>query len=99
MTYYRTLQEDVDRAKEILAKGRANLETFRQDAGLREKDQARFAQLLGGIIYGADTFVAYKLLESFVEAIETVGVDVVKTVLRAVEHGRQLERRDRLDRD
>lgn len=54
MTYYPTLAEDIERAKQILARG----------------------------LFGADAYATYKLLESFVDAIEVVGVDVVAVALR-----------------
>ena len=57
MSYYPTLAEDVARAKEILAKGRGVRGWL---AGIHG----------GGTIYGADTYAAYKLLESFVAEIE-----------------------------
>lgn len=50
MTYYETLDEDLNRARELLAKGKAPEGT-------------------GGTIYGADVYAAYRLLESFVDAI------------------------------
>lgn len=64
MPYYPTLAEDLARAKEILAKGLNNF-----DVGLPDIVQ-------GGTIYGADTYAAYKLLESFVEEIEARGEQI-----------------------
>lgn len=61
MPYYDTMEEDVVRAKEILAKGKANPIEF---PNLIAKG------VTGGTIYGADTYAAYKLLESFVAEIE-----------------------------
>jgi hypothetical protein len=37
---------------------------------------------LGGTIYGADIYAAYKILESFVEAIEAVGPKVCELAVR-----------------
>lgn len=66
MPYYDTIEEDLNRAKEILAKGKMPAE-----------DVAAFPLVLqprvleqSGTIYGADTYAAYKLLESFVAEIE-----------------------------
>jgi transcriptional regulator NrdR family protein len=80
MPYYDTLAEDVARAKQILAKGQpAEWEKaqFAPDVleALRKTDR-------GGIIYGADTYAAYKLLESFVEAIEAVDPKVCELAMR-----------------
>jgi hypothetical protein len=60
MSYYPTLDEDLARAKEILAKGKA--QPFMLGDHLQIPD--------GGTIYGADTYAAYMLLESFVAEIE-----------------------------
>lgn len=57
MTYYRTIEEDLQRAKEILAEGRDVGETIP-------------GHVADGVIYGKDTYAAYKLLESFVDKIE-----------------------------
>jgi hypothetical protein len=56
MPYYDTLEEDIARAKQLLAKGKA--EPFMLGEHLQLPD--------GGTIFGADIFAAYKLLESFV---------------------------------
>lgn len=45
----------------------------------------------GGAIYGADSFAAWKLLESFIEAIEAVGPKVCELAMRA--ERKQAERR------
>ena len=58
MPYYPTIEEDLARAKEILAKGQSA-------AG-------------DGAIVGADTYAAYKLLESFVEQVEKLSADLAK---------------------
>lgn len=60
MTYYDTIEEDLARAKEILRKG----------AAAAEMSPDIHLHLEGGTIYGADTYAAYKLLESFVAEIE-----------------------------
>jgi hypothetical protein len=75
MPYYETLQEDIDRAKQILAEGRA------EAPGIPELEGWK----MGGTIYGKDTFAAYQLLASFVEVIEVIGVDVCKVAMRV--HG------------
>jgi hypothetical protein len=71
MSYYPTLDEDLARAKEILAKGKA---AHDEVAYLQESVKA--AALPGGAIYGADTYAAYKLLESFVAEIERLQREV-----------------------
>jgi len=72
MTYYPTLEEDLARAKEILARGKATLDTQLQELIPKIDPESRevFQQTLGGTIYGSDTYAAYRLLESFVEEIE-----------------------------
>jgi regulator of replication initiation timing len=52
MTYYPTLDEDLARAREILAKG--------------QRDVALVQNMGGEAIYGNDIYAAYRLLESFV---------------------------------
>ena len=66
MSYYPTIEEDLARAREILAKGNA----IHDIADLPEKVQEAIQQLAGGTIFGADIYAAYKLLESFVAEIE-----------------------------
>lgn len=57
MPYYPTIEEDLARAKEILAKGKY--------------EPALPAELkVEGTIHGGDIYVAYKLLKSFVAEIE-----------------------------
>jgi hypothetical protein len=63
MPYYDTIEEDLARAKEILEKGKADI-----PEGVAPEIFGVHA--MGGTIYGADTFAAYKLLESFVEEVE-----------------------------
>lgn len=60
MTYYPTLDEDLARAKEILAKANEEILNSHGDVLTRE--------LL--MIDGSDSYAAYKLLESFVAEIE-----------------------------
>ena len=63
MTYYPTLDEDLARAKEMLAEGTPEEESLaRLPATIRRAG--------GGTIFGKDIYAAYKLLESFVAAIE-----------------------------
>lgn len=63
MSYYPTIEEDLTRAKEILAKGKA-------DADVVDTWPLDVQRLASGNIYGADIYAAYKLLESFVQEIE-----------------------------
>ena len=72
MTYYPTIEEDLVRAKEILARGKATLDTQLLELIPKIDPESRevFQQTLGGTIYGSDTYAAYRLLESFVEEIE-----------------------------
>lgn len=77
MSYYNTLTEDIERAKVILDKGRVTT-----TLDVRGTSDGR-VNLETGTIYGADIYAAYKLLESFVEAIETVGVKVCEVAVRA----------------
>jgi hypothetical protein len=86
VSYYPTLAEDVARAKEILARGKPTPSDL---AGL-DKSILGFAAD-GGTIYGMDTYAAYKLLESFVEAIEAVGPKLCELALR-LEHQRAAEK-------
>lgn len=67
MTYYDTLDEDLKRAKAILAKGKTPKDMWE---AMDSEVQRWSAEHGGGTIYGADTYAAYKLLESFVEYIE-----------------------------
>ena len=65
MTYYPTLDEDLKRAKEILARGKG----LPNDLPDHDRRQTHFE---GAMIYGGDIYAAYKLLESFVETIEAM---------------------------
>jgi len=72
VAYYPSLEEDVARAKEILERGKAALEEQLDASLLPQPDvRKRLLELQGGTIYGGDIFAAYKLLESFVDVIET----------------------------
>lgn len=77
MSYYPTLAEDVARAKAILAKGRAD-----SDPDLPPAVRGWLMDHGGGTIYGADIYAAYRLLQSFVEAIECVGPKVCELAMR-----------------
>ena len=74
MPYYDTLDEDLARAKLILDKGKPDfahdpaLHGLMQQLDEAGKDTVR--RVVGGTIYGADIYAAYKLLESFVATIE-----------------------------
>jgi hypothetical protein len=67
MTYYPTLDEDLARAKEILAKGKADDGSITVAGHLLRGSS--------GTIYGGDIYAAYKLLESFVVEIERLRAD------------------------
>ena len=70
MSYYPTLEEDLERAREILAKGKVR-EADLEVGGFQLSETAKTAIIqTSGTIYGADVYAAYKLLESFVEEIE-----------------------------
>lgn len=90
MSYYPTLREDIARAKEILAKGKADPDTISPYD--RERSEPPVAGI--GTIWGADVYVAYKLLESFVEVIETMDVKLCETALRARKRGQELTREE-----
>lgn len=93
MPYYPTLAEDVARAKEILAKGKAdalppNVKRCRHckqlttgTIGKPPCDHDIYPEV-SGTIYGADIYAAYRLLQSFVEAIEAVDPKVCEVALR-----------------
>jgi len=66
MPYYDTIEEDLARAKAILARGRPAPE----DVADLPTPALRAMALGGGTIYGGDVYAAYKLLESFVAEIE-----------------------------
>lgn len=73
MSYYKTIDEDLQRAKEILEKGKpAPWET----ANFSPEVIEAFRQGGLGTIYGADVYAAYKLLESFVAEIERLRWEV-----------------------
>lgn len=87
MPYYNTIEEDLKRAKEILAEGRL---TERDLAGLPPLMRETLSET-GGTIFGKDTYAAYKLLESFVEIIEAMDPKVIKTVMRAQQISRRTD--------
>lgn len=62
MPYYDTIDEDLARAKQILDKGKG-------ERLLNPADRECSPVIVGGTIYGADIYAAYKLLESFVAEI------------------------------
>ena len=87
--YYPTLARDVARAKEILAEGKAHepgcpaiADDESDDEHLDDAGRCACLAATGGTIYGKDTYAAYKLLESFVEAIEAVGPTVCELAMR-----------------
>lgn len=71
MTYYDTIEEDLARAKVILEKGKCI-----PDDETRFEVAAAMMTHGDGTIYGADTYAAYKLLESFVEEIERLNKQI-----------------------
>lgn len=83
MPYYDTIEEDLQRAKEILAEGRPDevlhLGVMRADGG--------------GSIYGKDIYAAYKLLESFVAEIECLQQDIETWRTRSINTGSQSRER------
>ena len=101
MPYYRTLREDVQRAKEILERGKT---TFNEELAEHLTDPIGSAldasavdsikRAVGGTIYGADTYAAYKLLESFVEVIETMDPKVCELAMRARRLGEAMAAHD-----
>lgn len=68
MPYYDTIEEDLRRARDILAQGKPSPDDFEHFDSLPPVLQQ--AVLAGGRIVGGDNYAAYKLLESFVEEIE-----------------------------
>lgn len=84
MSYYNTLTEDIARAKEILEKGKGRAEDKPEWMTDHQWQQVASG---GGTIYGADTYPAYKLLESFVEVIEHIGVKVCELAVRQGKRG------------
>jgi hypothetical protein len=67
MPYYDTIGEDIERAKQILAKGKPDIDAL-QRLGFTPEN---LPTLVGGAIYGADAYAAYRLLESFVDQVES----------------------------
>lgn len=69
MSYYPTIDEDIERAKRILEVGKM---TEHELGSLKSLPEDRRKQIIenSGSIYIADSHAAYKLLESFVEEIE-----------------------------
>jgi hypothetical protein len=63
MPYYDTIEEDLARAKAILAEGRS-------EQLLNPMDRECSPTVVNCTIYGKDIYAAYKLLESFVQEIE-----------------------------
>lgn len=68
MSYYDSIEQDLERAKTILTEGKLRRDELEiVPAQLVEQMIAQ-----SGTIYGKDTHAAYKLLESFVAEIETM---------------------------
>lgn len=78
MSYYTTLTEDVERAKVILTKEEPTptCKDFRPDHNGECLNCDEWAD-------AHDIFTAYRLLESFVEAIDAVGPKVCELAVRA----------------
>ena len=94
MPYYPTIEEDLKRAKAILAKGQEGVTCpeYRPDHNGECLNCDEWADAHGGGIDGADLYAAYKLLESFVEAIEAIGPKICEIAVRqeraeAAKHG------------
>jgi hypothetical protein len=96
MPYYDTIEEDLIRAKRILDKGKPEI----------DPQSPTYGFATGGTIYGADTFAAYKLLESFVAEIERYQrwerrvqrlVGVVKDIIHDLFPDQQIRVREALD--
>lgn len=98
MSYYPTLREDVARAREILREGKAHapgcpaIADDESDEVLADYQHCVCSGVAGGTIFGKDIYAAYKLLESFVEVIETMDVKVCELALRARKRGQELPR-------
>jgi hypothetical protein len=84
MSYYPSLAEDIARAKEILANGRAG----DQPSWMSDEEWAR---LSGGTIYGADLYAAYKLLETFVQKLDLPADHYNALATRLERHARILQ--------
>ena len=82
MSYYPTLAEDLQRAKQILKSGK--LTDVDKPPGLSEELWRTMAERSGNISV-SDTFATYRLLESFVEEIERLQAEVagLKRILQA----------------
>ena len=87
MSYYPTLREDVERAKEILAKAQP---TAWEEANFTPEVIEALRKANTGHIAGGDIYDAYMLLASFVEVIETVDVKVCELAVRARRRGQAL---------
>jgi hypothetical protein len=75
MPYYDTIEQDLARAKMILAKGRAEMDARLADGPLSDEEREELVRETGGVI-GQDVVAAYKLLESFVAEIERLQATV-----------------------
>src|SRR5262245_36883727 len=87
MPYYDTIAEDLARAKAILDEGRGHepgCPAIADDESDQVLDdyQRCVCSRPGGTIYGKDTYAAYRLLESFVAAIERQREELVKANLK-----------------
>lgn len=71
MPYYDTIAEDLRRAREILERGKPDLDGVEIPPEL----QAYINEKAGGAIIGADIYAAYMLLRSFVAEIEALRAD------------------------
>lgn len=90
MTYYRTLAEDVQRAREIIDRGKAEIpESIAEQMPDVQREAMRAR--LGGAVIGADTFAAWHLLRTFVEVCEAIDIGVIKTAMRAHARSAQCE--------
>lgn len=83
MPYYPTIEQDVERAKALLTKGRF-VSSFAE------------GERISGTIFGADVYVAYKLLESFVAELDARGriIEMYERQLAAQDTAIRYQRRD-----
>lgn len=90
MPYYPTIAEDLKAAEDILARGKLTDVTW--DADLDVETRAAISRAQGGTIYGADTYAAYKLLESFVKEIPRLNAELLAMHEEATQYETELNR-------
>lgn len=92
MPYYPTIAEDLKAAEEILKRGDARREFVQDFPAVTNADRDALMKLAGGTIYGADTYAAYKLLESFVKEIPRLNEELLAMHEEAVQYETELNR-------